>query len=112
MDISDWLKRIEDKLDRMDARSDQRHDRIHDRLNSVDSTLTRQNLVLEDHTRRSLANEESVVLLRTELTARNKANHTVRSFRVTPALIGKAAASLAALGAAAAGVLKAFGKLD
>lgn len=103
--IKAWLERVESKLDRMEARSDQRHDRLHDRLNDVDAILVRQNIVLEDHTRRSLANEEAVAMLREQISARNRPPRS----RLTPALIGKAAAGAGALGAAVVGALKALG---
>ncbi len=110
MGIKDWLGRIEEKLDRMDLRSDQRHDRIHDRLNIVDAILVRQNAVLEDHTRRSLANEEAVSILRDELAARNRKNHPKQA-QVSVALLGKVAGGATALAAAVTGVLKALGKI-
>lgn len=52
----DIANRILDKLDAMDARID-----------NIDITLAKQSVVLEDHTRRSLANEKAVDILKEEL---------------------------------------------
>lgn len=53
MSDNDWIKstleKMDSKLDRLDVR-----------LDNVDVTLAKQSVVLEDHTRRSLANEEAV----------------------------------------------------
>jgi hypothetical protein len=40
---------------------------IREKLHSIDITLTKQHMTLEDHTRRSLANEKAVDLLAAEL---------------------------------------------
>ncbi len=49
------IKRIIEKLDKMDSRID-----------SIDITLAKQHLTLEDHTRRSLANEESLEIVKSD----------------------------------------------
>lgn len=41
-------------------------DKIEDHLNSIDKTLVQQHETLKDHTRRSLANEEALEILKTE----------------------------------------------
>lgn len=60
MDSFAWLKeaidKIESKLDRLDQR-----------LDDQNSTLDKQSVVLEDHTRRSLAAEENLLMLRSEM---------------------------------------------
>lgn len=52
-----WLKvqldKIETKIDKLDSRID-----------NVDITLAKQSVILEEHTRRSLANEEQLELFR------------------------------------------------
>ena len=48
-------------------RNDEKLDLIIQKISSIDVTLASQNEVLKDHTRRSLANEESVKLLSNEL---------------------------------------------
>lgn len=53
MTDSNWIK---DKLEKIDSKLD----RLDSRLDSVDVTLAKQSVILEDHTRRSLANEEAV----------------------------------------------------
>lgn len=57
------LERIEDKVDKLDEKVDG----IDRRVDSVDITLTRQHGSLEDHTRRSLANEKAVEILKDEI---------------------------------------------
>lgn len=52
----DELNRVFDKLDKID-----------ERLNSIDKTLVSQHETLKDHTRRSLASEEAVKILKDEL---------------------------------------------
>lgn len=54
-----WLKEALDKLDN-------KVDRIDQRLDNLDITSVKQSLILDEHQRRSLANEESVSLLRQE----------------------------------------------
>lgn len=60
--MTNWLKehlsRMENKIDKLDPR-----------LDSMDVTLAKQSVILEDHTRRSLANEEAVELLKKKLEA-------------------------------------------
>lgn len=60
-----WLKvqldKIESKIDKLD-----------DRIDNVDVTLAKQSVTLDDHTRRSLANEEQVEMLKTKLEAEIK----------------------------------------
>lgn len=57
MSDQNWLKehlnKIENKIDKLDGRID-----------NVDVTLAKQSIILEDHTRRSLANETQVELLK------------------------------------------------
>lgn len=55
-----WLK---DGLDKIDSKID----KLDERLDNVDVTLGKQSIILEDHTRRSLANEEQVELLKKKL---------------------------------------------
>ncbi len=102
MDLNDWLERLEGKLERMDARSEARHEKTQERLNDMGGTLVRQALTLEDHVRRSIANEEAVELLRAQLR---------RRWKVTPALVAKCAGAVAALGAAVSAALRALGKI-
>lgn len=54
--LKDHLTKIENKIDGLDGRID-----------SVDVTLAKQSVVLEEHQRRSLANEEQVQLLKKHL---------------------------------------------
>jgi archaellum component FlaC len=54
--MEDKLNRIENKIDKID-----------ERLCNIDVTLGKQSVVLEDHTRRSLANEKAVEYLKEEL---------------------------------------------
>ena len=56
MEIKDYLSRIEEKLDKLDSR-----------LDRVDVTLALQHASLEDHKRRSEANEEAVKILKNEV---------------------------------------------
>lgn len=51
------------QLDRIEGKLDQ----VSDRVGHIDVTLARQATILEEHQRRSLANEESVDLVRREL---------------------------------------------
>lgn len=53
------LERIEDKIDSLS-----------ERISSVDATLAAQHVTLKDHTRRSLANEESLELLKSQTNIR------------------------------------------
>lgn len=55
-DTKDVLKRIEDKIDRLDSRVD-----------NVDVTLAKQHMSLEEHMKRSLANEQAVEVLSSSL---------------------------------------------
>lgn len=55
-DLKDRLDRIDTKLDKLDERQD-----------LMNVTLVRQAATLEDHTRRSLANEEALEVLRQEV---------------------------------------------
>ncbi len=50
------LEQIEVKVDKLD-----------ERLDTIEKVLIKQNVVLEDHTRRSLANEKAVEILKDEL---------------------------------------------
>lgn len=56
----EWVKStlvsIENKIDKLDTR-----------LDNVDVTLGKQSVILEDHTRRSLANERAVSILEEQL---------------------------------------------
>lgn len=62
MSDKNWLKehldKIETKIDKLDSR-----------LDNVDVTLAKQSVILDEHTRRSLANEEQVELLKKKLEA-------------------------------------------
>lgn len=49
------IKDIIEKLDKMDSRID-----------NIDITLVRQNITLEDHVRRSAANEETLEIVKNE----------------------------------------------
>lgn len=53
---SDVWTRVEAKVDGLDTR-----------LDNIDKTLVRQQAILEEHQRRSIANEENVKLLRDEI---------------------------------------------
>lgn len=53
MSDNNWIK---DKLEKIDSKLD----RLDSRLDNVDVTLAKQSIILEDHTRRSLANEKAV----------------------------------------------------
>lgn len=44
-----------------------RLEKIYDAVSRIDVTLARQAVTLEDHTRRSLANEEALDLIRAEM---------------------------------------------
>jgi uncharacterized coiled-coil protein SlyX len=54
--LKDSLDKIENKIDKLDTRID-----------NVDVTLAKQSVILEEHTRRSTANEEQVELLKKKL---------------------------------------------
>lgn len=60
MNGDEWIKSklnsIEDKVDKLDSRID-----------NIDVTLGVQSVVLQDHTRRSLANERAVDLLKEQI---------------------------------------------
>ena len=51
--LKEQLEKIENKIDKLDTRID-----------NVDVTLAKQSVILDEHTRRSLANEEQVALLK------------------------------------------------
>jgi hypothetical protein len=51
------------QLDRIEAKLDQ----VGDRVSHIDTTLARQATILEEHQRRSLANEATVEMVRQEL---------------------------------------------
>ena len=53
----------DDKLDRIELKIDQ----INEHIGSIDVTLGKQSVILEEHTRRSLANEKAVEYLKEEL---------------------------------------------
>lgn len=59
--LRDQLNKIESKIDNLDSRID-----------SVDVTLGKQSIILEEHTRRSLANEQQVELLKKKMEADKK----------------------------------------
>ncbi len=50
---NNWIK---DKLEKMDTKLD----RLDSRVDNIDVTLAKQSVILEEHTRRSLANEKAV----------------------------------------------------
>jgi NADH:ubiquinone oxidoreductase subunit D len=54
---------MDDRFDRLDIKID----KIQQSISSIDQTLAKQSVILEDHTRRSLANEKAVETLKTEL---------------------------------------------
>jgi hypothetical protein len=60
MSSNNWLK---DHLDKIETKID----KLDNRLDNVDVTLGKQSVILEDHTRRSLANEQQVELLKKKL---------------------------------------------
>lgn len=57
--MDEWARKsledINNKLDRLDGRVD-----------NIDVTMTRQQVILEEHQRRSLANEQAVEVLKSE----------------------------------------------
>lgn len=59
MHDDEWTKKTLEKLD-------SKLDIIDARLNNIDITSTKQSMILEEHQRRSLLNEENIELLRTE----------------------------------------------
>ena len=63
MNPNDILDRIDRRFDRVDGRLD----RQDERLDGISHTLITQGAVLEEHQRRSLANEKAVQLLQAEL---------------------------------------------
>jgi hypothetical protein len=56
------IKRVLEKLDLMDSRID-----------NIDVTLAKQHVTLEDHTRRSLANEKALEIVKTDSDLRIRA---------------------------------------
>lgn len=85
---STMLKRIADKLDKMD-----------DRLDSIDKTLVSHDVQLKEHMRRSLANEENVELLRKEF-------KPVSTHVAVVGALAKVVLGLATIASAIAAVLK------
>jgi hypothetical protein len=81
------VKDILDKLDKLDTRID-----------NIDITLARQNVTLEDHVRRSSANEETLEIVR------NEADVRIRSLESYKDKILGAFAILGILGTLAVGI--------
>lgn len=54
--VLDGIEKLDSKLDRLDARVD-----------NIDVTLARQSQILDEHQRRSIANEKAVDILKEEL---------------------------------------------
>jgi predicted nuclease with TOPRIM domain len=59
---NDWLKEKLEKMDGKLDKTDERLDHVYTVLTEQAVTLGKQSIILEDHTRRSLANEEAVKL--------------------------------------------------
>lgn len=97
----EWLK---DKLDGIETKID----KLDVRVDNVDITLAKQAVVLDEHTRRSLANEEQVSLLREQLQIEIKPFKThVDQVHAILKLIGLAA-SIAAIISAVFKILEYF----
>ncbi len=58
---------MSEKLIKLEEKLDEKLDKINDKLSSIDITLVKQEANLQEHMRRSLANEEAIELLATEL---------------------------------------------
>lgn len=59
--------RLEDRMDHRFDTIDSKFEHLDGRVDNVDVTLAKQAVVLEDHTRRSLANEKALEVLKEEL---------------------------------------------
>lgn len=59
--------RLEDRMDHRFDAVDSKFEKMDSRVDNVDVTLAKQAVVLEDHTRRSLANEKALETLKEEL---------------------------------------------
>jgi hypothetical protein len=71
------LERLEDKIDS-----------VADQLSSIDKTLVANTVILEEHQRRSLANEEAVKLLESQILPIAKHVHVMSIFgKITLAII-------------------------
>jgi len=71
---AEWRRLIQDDMKKLHAsqeRASEKHaeasEKILDAISRIDITMARQEVVLEDHTRRSLAAEENIKILRSEL---------------------------------------------
>lgn len=93
MKVEDILLRLDDKVDRVLERQDE--------MNVV---LTKQHASLEEHMRRTAANEQALVLLRDDL-ATHRANSVTWSF------LGKVGGTIISLTGTVLGLLKAAGKI-
>lgn len=58
---------MEKKFDKLESKIDEKFDAISEQLYQMNTTLTKNTVVLEEHQRRSLANEQAVKLLETAL---------------------------------------------
>jgi hypothetical protein len=64
---------VDKRIDRLE----QKLDNVTDKLNSIDRTLIANTVILEEHQRRSIANEAAVKLLETQVLPISKHVHTV-----------------------------------
>lgn len=60
---NDDYNKLDGKLDKLDNKLD----KLDSRVDNIDVTLGKQSVILEDHIRRSLANEKAVSVLKEEL---------------------------------------------
>ena len=107
---SEWRRLIQEDIKKLHASQERAADRtaeasekILDAISRIDVTLARQEVVLEDHTRRSLAAEENIKILRADLEPVEKHVTMVNG-------VLKVVLFLAGLLAAAAGVKDFFTK--
>lgn len=107
---AEWLRLLQDDMKKLHAAQERAADKnaessekILDAISRIDITMARQEVVLEDHTRRSLAAEENIKILRDDLKPVEKHVTMVNGFM-------KVVLFLAGLVAAAAGVRDFFVK--
>ena len=84
--IKEWLERM-----------DRRMDRIESRIDDIHTVAQAQHATLEDHTRRSLANEIAVELLTAKLTPFQEAVVTIRNVGRLLLLVGALSGAVAAV---------------
>jgi len=72
-----------------------------DKITNIESTLTKQQTILEEHQRRSLANEDAVALMRADL-------EPIKTHVAVVGAIAKAGTVLIGLAGTVVGVLKAL----